>query len=387
MSKVTADVTVIGAGVLGSAVAYNLVQAGFSVVIAERAIPNREGSGATAGNIHVQAIHRNRPGQEVPADNARFLPLQVAAAGMWQTLEEELGADLEVNQHGGLMVAETEHEVAELTEKNQLEAGLGLACKLVDGDQAREILPTLGPTVAAANWCPLDGYANPLKVGPAYLRNAMHNGAQLLIDAPVLAIQAAPHRFLVSTPRDQIQSEYVVNAAGPWMGSVSQLAGIDLALSGTSIQMHVTERFPSSMNMLVQHVGEGLSIKQVAAGQMLIGGGWPSGPLTDGRGPVSSASMVGNLAAAIRIMPEVASLNLLRAWAGPLSITPDELPVVGEIATAPGLFVVGGTYAFTLAPLWGRVIAALVAGEQSPVDLDGLEPERVLNTRASSINQ
>ena len=107
-----ADAVVVGAGILGAAATYELAKAGLSTVLLERLAPNRESSGATAGNVHIQGIHTRRPGQAVPADSSVFIPLQRAASDLWDTLEAELDATLELRRGGGFMVAETIEEVA-----------------------------------------------------------------------------------------------------------------------------------------------------------------------------------------------------------------------------------------------------------------------------------
>ena len=137
MSRHTADVVVIGAGILGAAAAHYLSRAGQRVVVFDRGAPNREGSGTTAGNLHIQAIHPSRPGQEVPADNGRFLPLQVAVSDMWESVELKLETSVELRRHGGFMIAETPHEYAELRAKQAMEAAAGLPTELLDGDAAR----------------------------------------------------------------------------------------------------------------------------------------------------------------------------------------------------------------------------------------------------------
>jgi sarcosine oxidase subunit beta len=129
----------------------------------------------------------------------------------------------------------------------------------------------------------------------------------------------------------------------------------------------------------VQHIGDGLSVKQVTAGNVLIGGGWPAAALDlDGRSRAGIASMVGNLALARRILPFLAELRILRVWAGPLAATPDEMPVVGEVPGHPGFLVAGGTYAFTLAPLWARVLRELVLAEPPSEPVADLGPGRLL---------
>lgn len=375
----TADVVVVGAGILGAAAAYHLARRGLRVVIAERGAPNREGSGTTAGNLHVQAIHTRRPGQAVPVDSERFLPLQKAASDRWAQVEDELGTGVELQRSGGLMVAETEEQAAELKVKAGWEAAAGIGTELLDGSEARQALPILGPTVLAATWCPSDGYANPLLATQAYLSAAQRLGAVLRPDSPVTGLAPRGTGWRTTTPGGRLDSATVINVAGPWAGQVAALAGLRLRVTPVAIQMHATARAPALLPHLVQHIGEGLSIKQVVAGTVLIGGGWPAAGLNlDGRTQISVASMAGNLGQAIRILPPLAELRLLRAWAGPLAATPDEMPVIGAIPGAPGMYLAAGTYAFTFAPLWGETLAALAGGERPPVDIADLGPERLM---------
>jgi sarcosine oxidase subunit beta len=375
----TVDVVVVGAGILGAATAHALATAGHSVVVLERGSANREGSGTTAGNLHIQAVHTRRPGQEVPLDNVRFLPLQAAASRLWTDVPAELDADVELRRSGGFMVGESAADEAELREKLAHEAAYGIRTELLDGDAARAALPLLGPTVRAAVWCADDGYANPLKVTSAYLAAARRAGAQVLEDTPVTGLARHSTGWAVTTPDGGWSAGSVVVTAGPWIQQVVRLAGAEVAASPVAIQMHVTVRLPPVLPHLVQHMSEGLSVKQVNAGQVLIGGGWPAAELDlDGRSPVSVRSVLGNVGQACRLLPFLADVSLLRAWAGPLAATPDEMPVVGEVPGCPGLYLAGGTYAFTFAPLWARVLRDLVLGRPPQVEVGDLGVDRLM---------
>lgn len=377
----TVDVVVIGAGILGASAAYQLSLRGLRVAVLERGAPNRQGSGATAGNLHVQAIHTRRPGQQVPVDAKRFLPLQKAASDRWAFVEDELEADIELQRSGGFMVAETEEQAEELKEKAVWEAETGVVTELVTGIEARRALPLLGASVLAATWCASDGYVNPLLVTGAYLAAAGRYRAQLISFNPVTELHRRGSGWRTVTTKATYDSAAVVNVAGPWISDVARLADVDLPMTPVAIQMHATVRTPPLLRHLVQHVSEGMSVKQVAAGNILIGGGWPAGQLdlhTNTRTATNVASLMGNVCQALRILPILADLRLLRMWSGPLAATADEMPLIGAVPGADGMFVAGGTYAFTFAPLWGELITQLIFGEPPAVDIHDLGPDRLM---------
>jgi sarcosine oxidase subunit beta len=375
----TVDAIVIGGGILGAATAYELSKAGKETVVLDQGALNREGSGTTAGNLHIQAIHPRRPGQMVAADNARFLPLQREASKRWSFIEAELETSIELRRSGGFMVAESEVQVEALRAKHELEKKNGVTSHLLSGDEARVALPLLSPAVSGAVYCPEDGYANPLKVVPAYLEAAQRLGARVRAFTRVDRISVDSGVYRVSAGVTEWLAPTLINVTGPWIAEVARLLGIDLDMSPVAIQMQATVRVPPLMHHLVEHIGEGLSVKQVNAGNILIGGGWPAKLDLTGRSLISLTSLFGNLDLAQRILPFLTSMRILRAWAGPLAATPDELPVIGEVPGFPGFFVAGGTYAFTLAPLWAEVLRDLVVGLPPAVDLSGLGPERLMN--------
>ncbi|WP_394326750.1 NAD(P)/FAD-dependent oxidoreductase, partial [Thermobifida halotolerans] len=207
------------------------------------------------------------------------------------------------------------------------------------------------------------------------------HGARVHAFTPVTGLTRHTGAWRVHTAHDHYDTPVVVNAAGPWIAQVCALAGADVRMAPVAIQMHATVRVPPVLRHLVQHIGEGLSVKQVAAGNVLIGGGWPARRLDlAGRSEVSVESLVGNVDQAGRVLPFLAGLRLLRTWAGPLAATPDEMPLIGEVPGHTGLYVVGGTYAFTFAPLWAETLRRLVTGGRPRVDVTDFSPRRLMGT-------
>ncbi|WP_254606540.1 NAD(P)/FAD-dependent oxidoreductase [Sphingomonas bacterium] len=370
MSVARVDMLVIGAGLIGAAAAWHGARAGASVLLVDAGHPNVGASGQNAGSLHFQIERRFLENGERMADEAaRITAISRMAIDDWAGLEAALGSDLHVRQEGGLMVAETAGEVALLEAKVRRETAAGLRTRLVDGHEARRIAPYLSGAIIAASFLADEGHADPRSVIPAYVRRAQAAGAELRTGTRVIALDARRPGFSVvlrqGDTEQTVVAERVLIAAGAWSGRVAALANIHLPIFPVALTMNATERVAPFLPHLVQHVGRRLSMKQTHAGNVLIGGGWPArlrrdstGAFDPGQTPEAiEASLVGNLRAAIDTVPAVADLNLLRSWTGATAITADQLPIVGEVPRAPGLFVAAGGSAFTLGPTFARLVA------------------------------
>lgn len=340
--------------------------AGASVLLVEAGHVNAGASGQNAGSLHFQIERRFLENGDALAEQAAAITgLSRLAIDDWRGLEAALGVDLHVHMHGGLMVAETPAEVALLERKVAREQAAGLSVRLLDGDAARAVAPYLAPSVTAAGFLPDEGHADPRALTPAFARAATAAGATLLQATRVETAAARHDGFdLQLTGGARVRAARVLIAAGAWSPAVASLFNVHLPIFPVGLQMNVTERVPAFLPHLVQHVGRRLSMKQAHAGNVLIGGGWRSrmrtGPagfdLTRRPEPLAE-SLAGNLAAAVAVVPKVAALTLIRSWTGVTAITSDQLPLVGAIPQAPGLFVAAGGSAFTLGPTFARLVA------------------------------
>ncbi len=387
------DVVIVGGGIVGCGAAFHLTRAGAKVLLVEQGDPNRRASGQNAGSMHFQLEHRLlEHGGERSAEFAQIIPLSLAAMEDWRGLEALLAADLEVVMHGGLMVAESDDDVALLEFKHAIESKWALPTSLLTGDEARRQATYLGPRVRAAGWCEHEGHANPRLVGPAYLRAALEQGLELATHTEVRGLERrgdewhlrlatlddAGHRVQEVTTRN------VLNAAGAWMAEVARLAHLHLPVFAVPLQMNVTARSAPLIGHLVQHVSRRLSIKQVHDGNVLIGGGWPARFARDRDGGVDfaarplpvAAHVRGNLGVAADVIPAVRELSWLRTWTGTVAVTSDQLPLLGEVPEAPGFFVAGGGSTFTLGPTCARLISRLILEGRSPLPIDLYSPAR-----------
>ena len=379
-----ADVAIIGGGLIGCATAWRLALAGASVVLLEAGDINTGASGQNAGSLHFQIERRFlETGDALAGQAASIVALSRLAVEHWRAIESDLGVDLHVSMQGGLMVAETAEQATLLGRKAARERAEGLAVETIDGDAARTLAPYLSPGIVAANFSPDEGHADPKLLTPALAAAAGAAGAELRMRSPVATIERRAAGFALGGNGWTLTADQVLVAAGAWTAPICARANIHMPLYPVALLMNATARVAPLVPHLVQHVGRRLSLKQTHAGNLLIGGGWPSrlaqshdGGFDLSRKPqLIAGSLSGNLRAAADVVPAVERLDLLRNWTGVTAISADQLPIVGEVPRMPGLWVAAGGSAFTLGLTFARLLATAMRGTTAP-ELDIVSPAR-----------
>ena len=374
------DVCIVGGGLVGCATAYYLRQRGVDCLVLECGELNRGGSGTNAGSLHIQI--RALEAGFTDAALAEMLPLKAAAAQVWSELEHELGYPLGVYQRGGLLVAETDEQMEVVRATVAREHQFDLPVEVLSSGELRALAPGLSHHLVGAAFCPLEGLANPLLVTLAFARHAMAAGTRFWTHADVSLIsRLATGGFEVTTSRGTVVATRILDAAGAWGGAVARLAGVDLALVGKSIQVSVTERCSPALDHLLGSIDGGITLKQTPAGMFLIGGGWPA--TTD---PASQqivldrTSIAGNVGLALRLVPRLGDVLLLRSWTGPIAQAYDVdgqlLQVLGEAPEVPGFHILGGGMLFTLGPLYARLMAELMVSGSTSLPITLHDPAR-----------
>jgi len=379
------DAIVVGAGVIGSAVAYFLQEEGLSVCLIDRGAVAAGTTSASAGHTSVQG---RVPG---PA-----LDLALANVRLLGELKRALPDDFEYVQSGGLILAEDETEYRLLRQFAAKQAAHA-PVEFWEAEDVRRAEPHLNPArILGATYCALDGYANPMRLAIALAHAARVRGAQVLTHTEVIGIltnggRAAGVRTRTGTHRAPV----VVNAAGIWSAELGRLAGVTVPVVPRKGELVVSEPLPRLLRCVISHAGHipfadhGLEappevegelqkkryLKQTGAGGFQ--GRFYVGSTSEFRGFDRSSTWEGVSQLchyAIDTVPALARARLVRGWAGLCGATPDRRPLVGFHRELSNLFVACGDngFGFMRAPALGECAAAMIQGTPPPVNLRSL---------------
>jgi sarcosine oxidase subunit beta len=370
----TADVVVVGGGVVGSSSAYRLALAGLNVIHVERARPAVGASGASAGGVRQQAR------------DPRELELALFSIGLWTTLESELEADVEYRRDGHITLVEDVEDVPRLEARVTAERVAGLDIWVAGPAELRELVPGISTNVLAGSYCPTDGHANPTLTTMAFAQAARRAGARSWQQTRVTGVQVTSGRITgVTTSRGPIACEWLVNAAGGWADRVAAFAGVQLPIQPRGLQMIETVACAPMLKPVLGSMRRMLSLKQVPSGRFLIGGGWPGRiDVERFQASVLADSLAASPAEAIAVLPALAEVDRARNWAGFEAFTPDEVPIIQSFDSPRGLIVAAGFsgHGFALSPGVGVVVERLVTGGTLPVPVVQFGVERFARSDA-----
>jgi sarcosine oxidase subunit beta len=349
----TADVVIVGAGIVGASIAFNLTAQGCrDVVLLEREPHQGLGStGRSMGGVRAQfttdvSIHMSR--YSIPF-YARFAA--------------ETGFPSEYRPHGYLFVASTARHVEYLRTNVARQQALGLReVRLVTRDEIVAMVPMIrSDDVLGGSYCPTDGFVDPYSVMTGYTQRALARGARLVKRAEVTAIDVEAGRVTgVRTSAGRIVTRTVVNAAGAWAAGVARMAGVDLPVAPQRRMLVPTEPLPGLPEKLPMTIdmATGFHFRPEANGLLMA---WNDPEQTMGFDTEVDPRFVERiLQQAVERFPFFADLpvNPARAWAGLYEMTPDHHGILGP-SGVEGFYLANGFsgHGVMHAPATGRVLA------------------------------
>ncbi|KQV22927.1 MULTISPECIES: FAD-binding oxidoreductase [unclassified Kitasatospora] len=370
------DVLVIGAGVVGAACAYYAARAGLAVTVIDRGPVAGGTTGAGEGNL---LVSDKEPGPE--------LDLALLSTGLWQTIAEQLGEQIEYEAKGGLVVASAEAGMTALRAFAAEQAKAGVVSTEIPGDRLAELEPHLAPGLAGGFHYSQDAQVQPALAAAHLLRAS---GASVRLGETVTAIRTGPSGEVlgVTTDRGRIDAPAVINAAGTWGGDLAALAGVALPVLPRRGFVLVTEPLPRIVRHkvyaadYVADVASGSAALQTSA----VVEGTPAGPVLIGASRervgfdrTLSVEVLQRLAAnAAALFPVLRTVAVQRAYRGFRPYLPDHLPAIGADPRVPGLYHACGHEGagIGLAPATGLLIARQLTGERPELDLTPFRADR-----------
>ena len=375
------DVIVIGGGAIGASSAYQLAKQGANVALLEEFDLNTQASGRNAGSLHGQIQYE--PFEELGIGWAKQflhgLSILADSLEIWKGLSDELGVDLEVSSNGGLMIAENETNLRHLEEKVRLENSIGIDSRMLSRSELQEKAPYISAKMVGAAFCPIEGKANPLVVAPAFADAARRHGAVISTRTEVLEIAKNSQGFTISTSAGQFRGAKVLITANAGIPKLTAGLGKRIPISDVPVQVSVTEQIEKFVHHLVYFTSEKLTFKQANSGSLLIGGGWPA-RYDEKQNPILNPdSLRSNLRVALKVVPRIADVKVIRTWVGTGNGTEDHNPIIDKFPGVDALYV--GMYpymGFTASPLMGRLLAELILTGKCQRDISQFSIERLL---------
>jgi hydrogen cyanide synthase HcnC len=369
VSRVTSefDISVIGGGLVGTAIAYGLAKLGLRVALLDEDDRARRASVANFSLIWVQTKGLGMP---------EYSDWSRGAADLWAELHNELvdltGIDTAFSQMGGfhLCLSDTELESrADSLQRVHAQPGMRpLPYEILGHNAVRKMLPDIGPEVVGASYCPIDGQCNSLRLYWSLHSAFRRVGGSYRSNSRVASVSAtADGEFQLETTGGVIRSNKVVLAAGNDNGRLAPMVGLSAAVRPQRGQVLVTERLKRFLRYPT------ITVRQADEGSVMLGDSIEEGNASLSVGTDVLAVMADR---AMRMFPGLANVNIIRAWSAQRVMTKDGCPIYDQSTLYPGAFVANCHSGVTLAPRHVETLAPLIAASKVSSNLSVFSARR-----------
>lgn len=352
----TADVVIVGGGIVGSSIAWHLTAAGCrNVLVIERESSQGKGStGKSMGGVRAQF--------STPVN----IQMSLYSIPFYARFDEALGYPAEYRPQGYLFVATKESHLAYLRTNFKKQKTLGLeAARMISAEEITNRYPQLrSDDILGGSFCPTDGFVDPYSVMNGFMASAVDKGATLWKKTEVTAIHKDQNGIsAVSTTRGEVSTRTVVNAAGAWAAPVARMVEIDLPvhpLRRMLVPSEPFDDFPHTSPMIID-MSNGFHFRPEGRGFLLA---WNDPEETSDKPDFDPPFVEKILVLAANRVPAFENLpvNPKRAWAGLYEMSPDHHCILGGVAEVPGFYLANGFsgHGVMHAPATGKILSDLI---------------------------
>jgi sarcosine oxidase, subunit beta len=350
----SAEIVIIGGGVIGLSIAYYLAKRGLDdVVVVERGYLAEGASGRNGGGV------RQQWSTEL---NIRLMQESVE---LCRRFAVDLGVNVWFRQGGYLFLARNADEIARLEKNIAIQNRCGVATRMLEPRQALAIVPELDLTgIVGASYNPTDGILFPWPFLWGYARQAAAHGARIFTQTPVSRLE--PQKtggYIVHTTRGAVRARRVINATGAWSPKLGAMIGVEIPTFPIRHEICSSEPLKPFLRPMVSELASGLYCSQSMRGEIVGGVTIPGHDSTYGMG--STLEFLATYARRlVRLMPILGDIKILRQWAGPYDQSPDGNPILGAAPGHPDFFLACGFvgHGFMMAPIVGKLYGEWLTG-------------------------
>jgi sarcosine oxidase, subunit beta len=366
------DVVIVGGGVNGLALAYNLAARHgiHDVAVFDRSYI---GAGASGRNTQVLRANYNTP---------ENVPLYRSSLEIWRTLSQELDFNIQLSNQGELDLVHTIDSLEVERDKSLLNVAYGVDTRIVTTDEVMDLCPLIDLggggelPVLGASYHPPGSFARHDAVVWGYASAAQRLGVDVHERTAVSGVDVRDGVCIgIKTERGRVAAGAVISAVAGHTSVVAAMAGLRLPIATHPLQAFVTEPYSHVLNGLVSSMDLYVYVSQTARGELLVGA--EILPYTSYSTRSTFGFVSESAARCIAILPFMAHAHLLRQWTGLCDMSPDSSPILGETAVRRFFVMAGmGTWGFKGSPIFGRTMAELVATGRTPELIAPFAPDR-----------
>lgn len=368
-----ANIVIIGGGISGVSIAYNLAKKGMKDIVV---FDDNYMTGGATGRCGAGV--RQQWGTKM---NCKLAKMSI---DFFENAQETLGyhRDVEFKQEGYLIVATTEEEDKTFTKNVELQNSVGIPSRKCTLEEALEIVPHLNKDIViSATFCPTDGHLNPFLMTDAYFTAASKLGVKFFYEEKVNEIIIENNQIKkVVTDHHVIETNKVVNAAGGYSKEVGDMAGIDIPVYSENHEILVTEPIEKIQGPMVISFSKNIYCQQVPHGSFIMG---RSNPDVEHNHDISSTHQFLDEMSktAVNLLPPLGDLRVTRQWGGSYNLSPDRQPIISDTNQLPGYYMACGFsgHGFMFAPVTGLLLSEMILGEQPSIDMTDLHLDRFKN--------